>query len=115
MHASISYCSGANLVSNGLPAIEVVHCSLVSSLRTLGADRPPVCMSCRDELRAAWAAFTPLLHAIDAGKLSPEPYPAGSRGPPASDVLVSKAGFVKNKDYIWKEGVDSLETPQPRM
>ncbi len=71
----------------------------------------------RDELRAAWAAFTPLLHAIDAGKLAPEPYPAGSRGPPASDVLVSRAGFVKNKDYIWKTGVekDSLENPRGKM
>ena len=51
----------------------------------------------RDELRAAWAAFTPLLHAIDRGEVTPLPYPAGTRGPPASDVLVSRAGFVKNK------------------
>lgn len=57
---------------------------------------------CRDELRAAWAAFTPLLHAIDRGEAEPLKYPAGSRGPPASDVLVSKAGFVKNANYLWK-------------
>ncbi|CAL8465488.1 g5024 [Coccomyxa elongata] len=56
----------------------------------------------RDELRAAWAAFTPLLHAIDSGEVSPQPYPAGTRGPPASDILVSRAGFVKNSEYIWK-------------
>ncbi|CAK0786708.1 Glucose-6-phosphate 1-dehydrogenase, cytoplasmic isoform [Coccomyxa viridis] len=56
----------------------------------------------RDELRAAWAAFTPLLHAIDNGEAEPMQYPAGSRGPPASDILVAKAGFVKNANYIWK-------------
>ncbi len=61
---------------------------------------------CRDELRAAWAAFTPLLHAIDRGEAEPLEYPAGSRGPPASDILVSKAGFVKNANYLWK-GKDS--------
>jgi glucose-6-phosphate 1-dehydrogenase len=58
----------------------------------------------RDELRAAWAAFTPLLHAIDDGHIKPAPYPAGTRGPPSSDVLVSRAGFVKNSEYIWKTG-----------
>lgn len=63
-----------------------------------------LCSLRRDELRAAWACFTPLLHAIDAGEASPQPYPAGSRGPPASDVLVSRAGFVKNSEYIWKTG-----------
>eukprot|EP00983_Pelagomonas_calceolata_P107815 1159388-Pelagomonas_calceolata.AAC.25 len=32
----------------------------------------------RDELRAAWAIFTPLLHAIDARKVKPpHPYPYG--------------------------------------
>ena len=61
---------------------------------------------CRDELRAAWAAFTPLLHAIDRGEAQPLKYPAGTRGPPASDILVSKAGFVKNAQYLWK-GKDS--------
>ena len=34
---------------------------------------------------------------IDHVNLTPLPYPAGTRGPPASDVLVSRAGFVKNK------------------
>ena len=32
-----------------------------------------------DELRAAWAIFTPLLHSIDAGELPVHPYPYGSR------------------------------------
>ena len=57
----------------------------------------------RDELRAAWAAFTPLLHAIDAGELAPQPYAAGTRGPPDADVLAAKAGFVKTGAYEWKE------------
>ncbi|KAK9827335.1 hypothetical protein WJX81_006694 [Elliptochloris bilobata] len=57
----------------------------------------------RDELRAAWAAFTPLLHAIDAGELTPLPYPAGTRGPHEADVLAAKAGFVKTSAYVWKD------------
>ena len=57
----------------------------------------------RDELRAAWAAFTPLLHAIDAGEVAPLPYAAGTRGPAAADELVGKAGFVKTASYEWKE------------
>jgi glucose-6-phosphate 1-dehydrogenase len=32
----------------------------------------------RDELRAAWAIFTPLLHAIDKGEVPVEPYEAGA-------------------------------------
>ena len=68
------------------------------SVTSLSAPLPKLAHSHRrDELRAAWAAFTPLLHAIDRGEVTPLPYPAGSRGPPASDVLVSRAGFVKNK------------------
>lgn len=57
---------------------------------------------CRDELRAAWAVYTPLLHAIDAGKVELLSYPYGTRGPPQSDVLVSKNGFVKNAEYKWE-------------
>lgn len=59
-------------------------------------------LTCRDELRAAWAVFTPLLHAIDAGKVPILEYPYGTRGPPQSDVLVSKSGFVKNAEYVWE-------------
>ncbi len=74
------------------------------SNNNLAQTRSRLKLSCalRDELRAAWAAFTPLLHAIDSGEVTPQPYPAGSRGPPASDILVSRAGFVKNSEYIWK-------------
>lgn len=46
--------------------------------------------------------FTPLLHAIDAGKVPILEYPYGTRGPPQSDVLVSKSGFVKNAEYVWE-------------
>ena len=31
----------------------------------------------RDELSAAWKIFTPILHAIDRGELTPLEYPAG--------------------------------------
>lgn len=57
----------------------------------------------RDELRAAWAVFTPLLHAIDGGK-GPEvhKYEFGSRGVEAGDLLVEQAGYVRSSDYHWK-------------
>jgi len=48
---------------------------------------------CRDELKAAWKAFTPILHAIDNGEIMMDRYPAGSRGPPSADAIISKAGF----------------------
>lgn len=55
----------------------------------------------RDELRAAWAIFTPLLHRIDAGEVPVHLYPAGSRGPAASEELLQRAGFVRNVAYKW--------------
>ncbi|EFN53828.1 hypothetical protein CHLNCDRAFT_36395 [Chlorella variabilis] len=57
----------------------------------------------RDELRAAWAICTPILHLIDAGALPVHPYPYGSRGPPEADELLARAGFVKNSRYDWHE------------
>lgn len=45
----------------------------------LALDPPPPAACHRDELRAAWAIFTPLLHAVDAGKLPVHPYAYGSR------------------------------------
>jgi glucose-6-phosphate 1-dehydrogenase len=56
----------------------------------------------RDELRAAWAIFTPLLHAVDAGKVDPLPYAYGSRGPRAADELLAKAGYVRTRGYVWR-------------
>ena len=59
------------------------------------------CLLCRDELRAAWAVFTPLLHAIDKGDVPLLPYKYGTRGPGQSDEMVAKAGFKKNANYVW--------------
>ena len=69
----------------------------------------------RDELRAAWAVFTPLLHAIDAGKVELLSYPYGTRGPPQSDVLVSKNGFVKNAEYVWTPVNQRKSIDMPRL
>ena len=45
-----------------------------------------------DELEAAWALFTPLLDALDAGGVVPEPYPYGSRGPVGAHYLAARYG-----------------------
>lgn len=63
---------------------------------------------CRDELAASWGAFTPLLHAIDDKKVPLHQYPFGSRGPPQADVLISKAGYVKNANYTWSKKKSAL-------
>ena len=60
-----------------------------------------LCFCRRDELRAAWAIFTPLLHQVDAGRVPLHPYPYGSRGPAEADELLARAGFVKNREYKW--------------
>eukprot|EP00879_Flechtneria_rotunda_P017147 GHRR01017958.1.p1 GENE.GHRR01017958.1~~GHRR01017958.1.p1 ORF type:complete len:482 (+),score=136.79 GHRR01017958.1:223-1668(+) len=56
----------------------------------------------RDELRAAWAIFTPLLHAIDRGEITPEPYTYGSRGPPSQDKFLAESGYQRSTRYEWK-------------
>ena len=73
-------------------------------------------LRCRDELRAAWAIFTPLLHQVDAGHVPLHPYPYGSRGPSEADELLARAGFVKNRDYKWphKAGGGAAEAA-PRL
>ncbi|KAK9039591.1 hypothetical protein V6N11_014787 [Hibiscus sabdariffa] len=55
----------------------------------------------RDELKAAWEIFTPLLHRIDDGEMKPIPYQPGSRGPAEADELLAKAGYVQTHGYIW--------------
>ncbi|KAF6161397.1 hypothetical protein GIB67_009276 [Kingdonia uniflora] len=55
----------------------------------------------RDELKAAWEIFTPMLHKIDEGELKPLPYKPGSRGPAEADELLAKAGYVQTHGYIW--------------
>ncbi|XP_031283282.1 glucose-6-phosphate 1-dehydrogenase, cytoplasmic isoform [Pistacia vera] len=55
----------------------------------------------RDELKAAWEIFTPLLHRIDNGEMKTLPYKPGSRGPAEADELLAKAGYVQTHGYIW--------------
>jgi glucose-6-phosphate 1-dehydrogenase len=55
-----------------------------------------------DELDVSWNIFTPILHAIDQGKIKNEPYEYGSRGPASLDDFVGKYGFRRgNDDYEW--------------
>ena len=54
-----------------------------------------------DELEAAWAIFTPLLHKIEEEKIKPEPYAFGSRGPESADEMMQKY-YVRSKNYVWK-------------
>jgi len=68
----------------------------------------------RDELKASWAIFTPLLHYIDAGGLPPHPYQFGSRGPPEGDELREKVGHITNlvaKDITWKGNNQDPKSP----
>ncbi|KAL0377338.1 UNVERIFIED_CONTAM: Glucose-6-phosphate 1-dehydrogenase, cytoplasmic isoform [Sesamum radiatum] len=55
----------------------------------------------RDELKAAWEIFTPLLHRIDQGEFKSLPYKPGSRGPVEADELLERAGYVHTHGYIW--------------
>ncbi|KAF7130291.1 hypothetical protein RHSIM_Rhsim10G0011000 [Rhododendron simsii] len=55
----------------------------------------------RDELKAAWEIFTPLLHRIDNGELKPTLYQPGSRGPEEADQLLERSGYVQTHGYIW--------------
>ncbi|KZV57461.1 glucose-6-phosphate 1-dehydrogenase, cytoplasmic isoform [Dorcoceras hygrometricum] len=55
----------------------------------------------RDELKAAWEIFTPLLSQIDGGALRPVMYKLGSRGPAEADKLLERAGYVHTEGYVW--------------
>lgn len=79
----------------------------------LGNSRFACCDACRDELRAAWAIFTPLLKEIDAGRAPIFPYSYGSRGPPEADDLLARTGFVKNLEYIWRKDVGPAAAAAP--
>jgi glucose-6-phosphate 1-dehydrogenase len=48
-----------------------------------------------DELDVSWKIFTPILHAIDAGKIKNEGYEYGSRGPKSLNDFIGKYGFKK--------------------
>jgi glucose-6-phosphate 1-dehydrogenase len=59
-----------------------------------------------DELDAAWAVFTPLLHRLagtgefaSLGPVKPLPYRYGSRGPKESDLVLQKHGFTYDSEY----------------
>lgn len=55
-----------------------------------------------DELDVSWAIFTPLLHAIDAGKIKNEPYEYGSRGPAQLNKFIAQYGYKRdNEAYDW--------------
>lgn len=45
-----------------------------------------------DELEAAWALYTPVLHEIESKRVAPELYPYGSRGPVGAHYLAAKYG-----------------------
>ncbi|KAL0658092.1 hypothetical protein Bca4012_078677 [Brassica carinata] len=55
----------------------------------------------RDELKAAWEIFTPLLHRIEKGEVKSIPYKPGSRGPTEADQLLEKAGYLQTHGYMW--------------
>ncbi|CAI7858014.1 unnamed protein product [Closterium sp. NIES-54] len=55
----------------------------------------------RDELKAAWEIFTPLLHRIDQGTLPLHPYKQGSRGPDHADELAERVGYRRTQGYCW--------------
>eukprot|EP00892_Ulva_mutabilis_P000019 jgi/Ulvmu1/10017/UM059_0066.1 len=57
----------------------------------------------RDELRASWAMFTPILHQIDDAK-GPEMqfYEYGSRAVEAGEKLIKDSGYVRSTNYTWK-------------
>lgn len=57
----------------------------------------------RDELRASWAIFTPVLHAIDRGDgPTVHKYSYGTRGLEEGDKLIENSGYVRSKNYVWK-------------
>ncbi|KAH9262050.1 glucose-6-phosphate dehydrogenase [Batrachochytrium salamandrivorans] len=54
-----------------------------------------------DELDAAWKIFTPVLHAIEEGKMKPEPYTFGTRGPVHLSRFVETHGYTRSLGYSW--------------
>ena len=56
----------------------------------------------KDELEEAWKIFTPVLHAIDRGEISPVPYKYGSRGPKEADDLMYAMGYRGTSGYVYR-------------
>lgn len=48
-----------------------------------------------DELDVSWKIFTPILHAIDNGKIKNKSYQYGSRGPKELEEFVAKYGYKR--------------------
>lgn len=46
----------------------------------------------RDEVETAWAWLDPLLHSWQKDSEPPDPYPAGTWGPPSADALIERDG-----------------------
>ncbi|KAJ3360742.1 Glucose-6-phosphate 1-dehydrogenase [Allomyces arbusculus] len=69
-----------------------------------------------DELDAAWAIFTPVLHQIDAGAVEPEPYTYGSRGPAAMTAFMEKLGVARDRqEYHWQgKPTATVAAPAPQ-
>jgi len=68
-----------------------------------------------DELAAAWAIFTPLLHRLeggpgfeDLGPKAPTSYRFGSRGPVEADLLLNSYGFTYDRSYArsWRRQME---------
>jgi hypothetical protein len=55
-----------------------------------------------DELDAAWAIFTPLLHHLERQRVQPVSYKFGSRGPGEADDLVRRMGYRRSEGYTWQ-------------
>ncbi|PWN50374.1 putative ZWF1-glucose-6-phosphate dehydrogenase [Violaceomyces palustris] len=67
-----------------------------------------------DELDVSWAIFTPILHAIDAGKVKNETYEYGSRGPASLNDFIAKYGYKRSNDsYEWP--TTNVQKVQGRM
>lgn len=64
-----------------------------------------------DELRRAWAIFTPVLHKIENECIRPIVYEQGSRGPPEADEFIAKVGrYKRNENYVFHQGAVARKT-----
>ena len=52
-----------------------------------------------DELAEAWRIFTPVLHQLDSGAVTPTPYPYGSRGPVRISLMFFPPTCCKEYNY----------------
>lgn len=59
----------------------------------------------RDELRAAWEIFTPVLEDVESGRIPLVGYKYGSRGPHEALEQRKRVGWVKNNAYKWEPSV----------